>query len=674
MRWPEEQFSHLLNGLRWIIPGLLALLGASYILLEGFWLTPDRVAPVHILRQALIIGTLGPTLAWALLTWANRIARYSEAAEIALRRRARQLEAANQISRKATTLLDMDQLLPQVVQLIQSHFGYYHVHLLLVDGQSNKLVLRECSGEVESVLLERGLQLEIDAQSIVGTVAQRGQALLCNNIGQEWRYQPHELLAQARSEVAVPLKIGQQILGVLDVQSEQVNAFQPDDLTLLQTLGDQVAIAIRNAHLFQETRHQFHAMRALHEIALKVTSRLGSNQILSGILEEAAHFLHAQGSALSLYDTTTHLIRIAAVHNFPREYLGATLQVGEGGAGQVIATQQPVVINDYQQWAERSKIFQDSPYNVILSVPLRWEQAVFGVLTVLDHNAHRIFTSDDVQLMSFFADLASISLKNAELYDQVVQLSQQLEQKVEQRTAELLHAQEELAQQAAQLQRLLQVTVRVQEDERVRIARDLHDGSNQLITGTLFELQAAQESLRGGRAAVAVEKVETAKGLLREIEAEHRRLIAGLRPSVLDTQGVVFAVKWYVESLKTHHTLDCSVRVCGQPVRLAPDAEIAIYRIVQEALNNVTTHARAVYASIRFHFEQSHLAVIIQDDGIGFDPAAHPRLAGNHLGLIGMQERAQSIGGQLQVQSTPNEGTKIVLELPITAGSHAAGP
>ncbi|MFQ5611151.1 MAG: GAF domain-containing protein [Anaerolineae bacterium] len=655
-----QQLPRLLNKLRWIIPASMAALGYGYTLFEHLVLIPGLVSPVLVLVKGFVIGTLGPVLAWLLLTWASRIAQSRRKALKSLERRAVQLETASQVGQKVAAILDLDELLAQVVKLIQDRFGYYHVHVFLVDGRSNEIVLRECSGQADEPLKIRGLRLKIGEEGITGWVAQTGEPVLCNNVSQESRYYAHELLPETRSELAIPLTIGDVVVGVLDVQSRQRDAFGNDDLITLQILGDQVAIAIENANLFQETRRQYEVMQALHDISLDITSHLESQQVLPAILEQATLLLKAQGAALPIYDPDQDVLLNVAVHNTPPEFQGVSLRVGEGVAGYVVATRKPLIINDYPHWTGQSPHFQNSPFDAVIGVPLRWQGQVIGALVVLDRGERRPFTEDDVRLLSLFADLASIALKNAELYAQV-------EQKVEQRTEELAKARAALAEKADQLQRLLATTVRVQEEERIRIARDLHDGSNQLITGALYEIQAVQRRLTGRGLDVALGKLKTAKELLRQIDAENRRIISDLRPPILDAQGLMPALRWQAETFQECYRIACPVRVSGQPVELPPEVETAVYRIVQEALNNVAAHARARRVQLRLNFWPGQLRVVVEDNGVGIEGNNAHRNKAGQMGLIGMRERAQSIGGRLEVQSLPGRGTRIALDVPLSA-------
>jgi len=579
-------------------------------------------------------------------------------------RRAMQLETASQVSKRVTAILEIDDLLSEVVRLIMERFGFYHVHLFLVDGRSNEIVLRACSGNVDKLLGTEGLRLKIGGQSITGWVAGTGQFLLCNDVSKEPRYHPHELLPETWSELAIPLQVSDVVLGVLDVQSKRKAAFQEDDITALQILADQTAIAIENAHLFQETRRQYDAMRALHTISLDITSRLENVEAMSVILEKAAYLLKAEGGTLAIYDPEVEQVQIAAVYNAPFEYQGKTVEPGDAVVGKVLLTKKPIIINDYRHWSGPSSIFHASLYNAILSVPLRWHDRVLGVLSVLDNDEQRIFSDEDAQLLSLFADLASISLKNAEFHTAEMEFTHQLEQKVAQRTLELTRAQQALADKAEQLQRLLTTTVNIQEEERARIARDLHDGVNQLITGTLFEIQAAQQSLLATHNDIALQRLEAAKELLRLINSENRNIITGLRPMILDTQGLLPALREYIVSYQKRNQITCTMTIFGQSFRFFHEAETAVYRIIQESLNNVVAHAKASQVNIRIRFKPSGLRIVVEDNGIGFDYKTVESTTRGHMGLVGIRERALSIGGQVEIRTKPGEGVQVVLDIP----------
>ena len=328
-------------------------------------------------------------------------------------------------------------------------------------------------------------------------------------------------------------------------------------------------------------------------------------------------------------------------------------------AGHVLATGEPMILNRFDEQPELQS------YRSLLSVPLKWEGEVVGALTVIDRQEQRPFTEQDAQVLELLANLAATALNNAHLYSQVVQLNNSLEQKVRQRTEELATARKKLAQKAKQLQLLLSATVYLQEEERAQIARDLDDGPNQLLAGTLYEIQAAQQGIANGRSKEAMESLERAKDLLRQISAENRRITTGLRPPVLDAEGLTAAVERLAGQCEQYSRVKCFLQVTGKPFRLEPHTETTLYRIVQEALNNAAAHAGACQVHIRIDFNRELLTLEVEDDGVGFEE--HKTADKNRMGLIGMRERAKSIGGRLSIRSRPGSGTKVSLTLPLPA-------
>jgi signal transduction histidine kinase len=232
-------------------------------------------------------------------------------------------------------------------------------------------------------------------------------------------------------------------------------------------------------------------------------------------------------------------------------------------------------------------------------------------------------------------------------------------------------AREEVALQAERLRDLLRRTVRLQEDERRRIASDIHDAVSPLITGALYQARALKLSgmvngAHGSNGDVVVdpsdEGLRTVGELLERAMSELHDVIFALRPPDLDDLGVVAAIERYVQQVN-RSGLPCELEVIGEPERLSPEARLGLYRIVQEALHNALRHAHADEAKVRMEWLDDRLRVTIRDNGSGFDPeqAASP----TSLGLLSMRERAAAIGGTLEIASKPGMGTAIIVERPI---------
>lgn len=231
-----------------------------------------------------------------------------------------------------------------------------------------------------------------------------------------------------------------------------------------------------------------------------------------------------------------------------------------------------------------------------------------------------------------------------------------------QRTTQELHdAEVDLRNKAEQLQRLWLKSEEVREEERRRIACDLHDGMLQDIVGTLGGVQACRQALvrDSGPAAGVVEKLHFIEQLLKEVVDDTRRTIFNLRPQRLETGGLVPAVELEAQEFSRLYGTPCRVGVHGGCRRLDPTIELALYRVVQEALQNVAKHSGAREVQLSVHFRPDRVHLIIRDDGRGLpvDPGQAS------LGLLSMRERVEAIGGTFTLRSGRGRGTRIAVDV-----------
>ncbi len=215
--------------------------------------------------------------------------------EVALRtrelaHRALQMETSAKVSREITAILDIDTLLSRVVELIHQAFTYYSVQIFLVDAETDQLVLHAASGEAGRKLRIDGLSLPLQGRSLNSTAVRRNEAILVNDVSKEPSFWTTESLPNTKSELVIPLRVGQQVIGTLDVQMDMVEAFREDDLLVYQSLGDQIAIAIENARLYDRSR----------ELAiLEERTRLARE--LHDSVTQALFSVHCQAGAVATY-------------------------------------------------------------------------------------------------------------------------------------------------------------------------------------------------------------------------------------------------------------------------------------------------------------------------------------------------------------------------------------
>ena len=187
-------------------------------------------------------------------------------AEEALRRRAIQLQAIGEVGRRVSSILKLDELLSYVVKAIQQSFGYYHVDIFLVDEVQDFVVFKASSiSAFEKIWKKRHRRFKIGEEGMIGWVARSGRSLLANDVDQESHYVSEELLPDTKSELVVPLKVEERIVGVLDVDSDKLDAFDDDDIFVLEALANQLAIAIENARLYREAQQEIAARRHIEE-------------------------------------------------------------------------------------------------------------------------------------------------------------------------------------------------------------------------------------------------------------------------------------------------------------------------------------------------------------------------------------------------------------------------
>ncbi len=251
--------------------------------------------------------------------------------------------------------------------------------------------------------------------------------------------------------------------------------------------------------------------------------------------------------------------------------------------------------------------------------------------------------------------------------------NRELDARVRERTEAIEQAKEKISQLYTELQHkeqlrgeLVRRVFSAQEEERKRISRELHDETCQVLTGLTYALDDVTEMTTEPELKSQLERMHTLANTALE---ELHRIILDLRPTMLDHLGLIPALRWYAESRLSEKDIRFVLRETGTSRRLPPAIETALFRVVQEAINNIARHSDALRAEIVFNFYPDHLQVTVADDGRGFEinPVLEPTSSRRGLGLLGMQERIDAIGGQLTLRSAPGVGTLVQITVPLNA-------
>ena len=246
--------------------------------------------------------------------------------------------------------------------------------------------------------------------------------------------------------------------------------------------------------------------------------------------------------------------------------------------------------------------------------------------------------------------------------------NRELDTRVQELTAECNMAKEQIERLYTELQRkeqgrteLLRRVFSAQEEERKRISRELHDETCQILTGLSYALDDAAETTNAPEIQPLLERMHALAATALE---EVNRIILDLRPTMLDHLGLVPALRWYAEARFNGRDIRLTIHETGRARRLPPQIESALFRVGQEAINNIAKHSGARHATFDFDFMADQIEVMISDDGNGFDTAGVAASGSRRaLGLIGMQERMSAVGGEFHLQSTPGAGTVIRLSV-----------
>ncbi|MHB1962895.1 MAG: GAF domain-containing sensor histidine kinase [Acidimicrobiales bacterium] len=386
--------------------------------------------------------------------------------------------------------------------------------------------------------------------------------------------------------------------------------------------------------------------------AMELSGEHQLDSVLQRIVEGAAAVADARFAALGVYDDE------GTISTFVHHGLDAAtverigeLPHGRGLLGQVIIVEAPIRLDDIGA-DPRSCGFPPGhpPMRTFLGAPIGRRGRRYGNLYLTEKHGGMAFDAEDEALVMALAAFAAGAIESAQLMG-----------------AERARTEAVAGQVAAELRErargeLLGAVIAAQEAERARVARDLHDDIGQALTSVLLGLRLLEG--RGDEPAPGVTgRVEDLRELVADALRRARQLAFDLRPTVLDDIGLAPAVQRLVDEVaeRSGVAVDAAVDV-EQHQGLTPALATVVYRVVQEALTNVVRHAQATSASVVVTVSGDRLRAVIEDDGQGFDPDHRPD---GHLGIRGMEERAELVGGRVRVISVPSQGTTVVLEVPL---------
>lgn len=415
-----------------------------------------------------------------------------------------------------------------------------------------------------------------------------------------------------------------------------------------------------------------HRLRALHDLAVELSGHRDVATVLDVALRRCLELTGSEFGFVGLVTQAGTAMDIEAIHGFhpAPSFLGKHRRIPLRPSlfARVVLEDCPVRVADARTAPDR--VGQPSGHpevGTFLGVPLRRAGRPIGMIGVA--NRATPYEDEHEHLTATYAGQIAIVIRNAQLNEQLERANQQLERAneqlertVQERTAELHAAKDELAHRAADLQAVLLDTVGTQEAERQRIAGDLHDGVNQLLIGAMLELESSQQRLTAGNLDGSRDSIASAQAILRQVEGEIRRVVHDLHPPALEALGLPAALRRLCEEFTARHGVPCTA-VAPPTMALPGRVGIDLYRLGQEALHNVAEHASADAVEVTLHVDDGTVTLSVRDDGRGFDPAA-VRGPPDHVGVTSMRRRVEALGGQLALDTAPGKGTSVVASVP----------
>jgi two-component system, NarL family, sensor histidine kinase DevS len=429
-----------------------------------------------------------------------------------------------------------------------------------------------------------------------------------------------------RSFLGVPIALRGVAYGNLYLTEKDRGDFTDDDEEAVTLLASQAAVAIENARLYESATRWSRQLESLNEVAGALVAEFDLVPLLQIVAGRLRDLIDADSVTIALPHGEGLRVEAAAGAN------------ADSVLGMSIPTRSKSMLVLERKRSERVDSVIDDPeidqetarrmqMRTALYVPLVLRGEALGVVTAQDkHGPDPRFTADDMRLAEVFAQRATVA----------VDLSRRV------------------ARDA------LQRVVTAQELERRRLARELHDETGQALTSILLGLRTVEEARDEAEMRASVAEV---RELVRSTLQDVRQLAVELRPKALDDFGLVAALERLAESFGEQTGIAVVFESMLLAGRLPAEIETALYRIVQESLTNIVKHARADQVSIVVGRKENLVTVVVEDNGVGFDPA---RSRDGGLGLIGMRERVSLLGGRLAVESRPGAGTTFVAEVPVS--------
>ena len=601
----------------------LALAAAGYLILF----------PVHELVATpggfVALLVLGSVAVFAFSTVAFRIIGRMESQ---LLEQNRQLSALARVASAAAENADLQQLLDIALDYVLEVTGTEAGVICLLDADAEELV-SACYRGFSDELAAQVRRQKLGEEPVGTEVVRTGKPVVVEEIFADPKTREALNREGFHAAVSIPLKAENEVSGVLAIATGRRSTFSAHEVALLSNIGTQLGLAVRNSLLLAKTQQRNKELAALVQVGRATSSSIRLGSLLEEALDAILSVTSAERAEVWLVAEDGSLDE-ACARGAPTGDLAGTrhLQRGEGLAGRVAATGEPIATHANAGDSETPDSLGDGAFQTYVGLPLRQNGKILGVLGVAAREKDALSGALERRLLEAIGDRLAMAVDNAELHRRVLDVA----------------------------------VVR----ERERIARELHDGLAQVLGYIITQTLAVKALLSGQRLQEADRQLSTMEDAARKVYADVREAILGLSTQIEVPGGLVASLESYITHFSRMTGLDVSFEkpLVGLEA-IGSTAEIQLLRIVQEALSNCRKHANATHVSVLLSRQAADLFVEITDDGRGFDAESVTRDGWPQFGIQSMRERAQAIGGVLQVDSAPGRGTRLSVRIPVAASA-----
>ena len=547
-----------------------------------------------------------------------------------MERSEQELASLNEIGMAATQLLDLQEILEFAADTMVNKLGMAAAQIYLYNEEMERYTLRTSMGISKTQIeeIDRRRQSGGDfTQEVVDT----GEEVFVANMADDTRFHGVWDELPGRSYLNLPFISRGTIVGVLGIVTQIGRSLSLHEVDFFKAVGREIGIAVDNAILLANTRQREQQAITLYKLGTNISASLALSSVLDTVVEAARDLLDADIGLVGIVDEVHQEVVIKTAAGVQtNEFIGTRIDVSEHSPWSALLEGQPILVaGDKQDLSNfhNANLIANEGITSLLTVPLLRGEHFLGIIEVMVRG-DQLFRPHDAQLLMLLAHQVVVSIENAQLYRQLHHLAAL--------------------------------------EERDRLAREMHDHLSQGLGYLKVRASITDDLLSSGQIDQAQESLLELKKTTQFLYTDVREDIFNLRTAVTDRTGFFSTLQDYLADYRTHYGLNVHLVIDDEfSDEFSDEAASQLLRIIQEALSNVRRHSDASQVIIRCVVDEDQVCISISDNGRGFYPSQVAKEGKQSYGLQIMRERAESVGGSLQLGSQPGKGTQISVRIPI---------